>query len=360
MSKPRTEHRPPLIAACALLVLAGTPLRAVDLAHYQPATAAAAVLEDHYPQLQTQFPWGVTGLAALTYVTIPGYRPLSLDLYLPGHAGHGPLPRRPLIIYLHGGGWFSGHSRQSGAFENWPEVLASIAARGYVVSSVNYRLSGEAPFPAAIQDVKSAIRWLRAHADEYGIDKTRVLVWGGSAGGQLAALTATSCGNDALEPATAAAPGATAPALESDCVQAAITWYGIFDFAPLVKQPAPPGPASAPNAAPAPNPVWRYLGCSAGGCTPETIALASAITQVSKSTPPMLLLHGTQDRTVPFAQSQAFHDALQAAGDQVQLIPIVGAGHSFVAATAADTRAASLRALSESLRFMDATVGQRR
>lgn len=358
MQKRPVSLRPTRFLALAALLMVYGPLRAAGPTQYLPATGAAAVLEDHYPQLKAQFPWGVTGLGDLTYTTIPGYRPLTLDLYLPRHPGHGVPPRHPLIIYIHGGGWFGGHSRQSGAFENWPEVLASIAARGYVVSSVNYRLSGEASFPAALQDIKAAIRWLRTHAAEYGIDKDRVLVWGGSAGGQLAALTATSCGNEALEPVALTAPAATSATLESDCVQAAITWYGIFDLAALINRPAPPGAPPAATAAAAPNPVWRYLGCAPPDCAPQTIALASAITQVSNKTPPMLLVHGTEDHTVPFAQSQAFHDALQAAGGQVELIPIVGAAHSFVAKSAAETRTASLRALSESLRFMDATVGQ--
>jgi acetyl esterase/lipase len=75
-------------------------------------------------------------------------------------------PAVAMVMYIHGGGWQNGHSRQSGAFENWPATLAMIAARGCVVTSINYRLSGEAPFPASIQDVKTALRWLRAHAGE--------------------------------------------------------------------------------------------------------------------------------------------------------------------------------------------------
>src|SRR6185369_12270345 len=146
-------------------------------------------------------PGDVVGFPDLTYSSLSGYRPLILDLYKPAKSGK-PLP---LVIYLHGGGWQGGHTRHSGAFEDWPGVLASIAARGYVVASVEYRLSGEAAFPAAVQDVKAAIRWLRMHATEFGIDKARAVVWGGSAGGQLAALVGASCGVAALEPPAAAA-----------------------------------------------------------------------------------------------------------------------------------------------------------
>jgi acetyl esterase/lipase len=199
------------------LVLAGT-LSLTTLATQaaviaQPKVAGAAVLEDRYPERRTAFAGGVTGLADVVYYTPPGSRPATLDLYLP------PANKRndtsePLVIYIHGGGWSSGHTRHSGAFENWPGVLASLAARGYVVSSLSYRLLGEAPFPAAIQDVKAAIKFLRANAGKYGIDKSRVLVWGGSAGGHLTALAATTCGVAALEPVVTGTLAA-----ESDCVQ---------------------------------------------------------------------------------------------------------------------------------------------
>ena len=125
-------------------------------------------------------PTGVVGLADVTYAVIPGFRPLRLDLYLAPGATNKP---HPLVIFVHGGGWQSGHTRHSGAFADWPGVLASLAAKGYVVASVEYRLSGEARFPAAIQDVKSAIRYLRVHSSEYGIDPARAVIWGGSAAG---------------------------------------------------------------------------------------------------------------------------------------------------------------------------------
>ena len=140
----------------------------------------------------------MTTLRDLAYATVPGFRTMTLDLYQPKRA-----PKdypKPLLIFVHGGGWNSGDARQGGGFSDFPGVLAALAAKGYVVASVNYRLSGEAHFPAALQDVKAAIRWLRAHADEYGIDTSRVAVWGEEAGGQLAALAGTSCGVAALEP----------------------------------------------------------------------------------------------------------------------------------------------------------------
>ena len=205
----------PLLLAIAALAPVTAALAAI-LPDSVLATAAHGVLEDRYPVRRVAFGGGVTGLADVVYSQPSGFRPLTLDLYLPASRSAGAPVARPLVLFVHGGAWFVGHTRHSGAFERWPDVLAALAARGYVVSSMNYRFSREAPFPAAIQDVKMAIRYLRAHAGEYGIDKQRVLVWGGSSGGQLAALAATTCHVAALEPPDAPA--------ESDCVQAALLW----------------------------------------------------------------------------------------------------------------------------------------
>lgn len=302
-----------------------------------PAIATKPVLEDRYPERRTSFPGGVTGLADLTYSTLSGFRPLTLDLYLPADR---PTGGAPVIVYVHGGGWTGGHTRHSGAFENWPGVLASLAARGYVVASVNYRLSAEAPSPAAEQDVKSAVRWLRTNATRFGIDERHIGIWGGSAGGQLAALAGTSCGVSALAPPVT---DAKAP-LESDCVQAVVAWYGVFDFAPLAKNVVPP-----PN-------VARYLGCEAGTCTEASIALASAVRHIDRNDPPSLLIHGELDTTVAVSQSQNFHAALQSAGVKSQLMVLPDVDHSFVGNTAELTRTASLRALTATIDFFDSTL----
>lgn len=306
----------------------------------EPAIGTQAVLEDRYPERRVAFAGGVTGLPDLTYSTVSGFRPLTLDLYLPASQVSGGAP---VIVYVHGGGWTSGHTRHSGAFENWPGVLASLAGRGYVVASLNYRLSSEAPSPAAEQDVKSAVRWLRSNAARFGVDKRRIGIWGGSAGGQLAALAGTSCGVAALEPPVA---DANVP-VESDCVQAVVAWYGVFDVAPLVKN------------AVAPPPVARYLGCDAAGCADDKIALASPIRYVDRSDPPFLLIHGALDQTVAVSQSEKFHAALQASAVKSQLIVLPDVDHSFVGNTAALTRDASLHALRATIDFFDATLRSR-
>ena len=190
---------------------------------------ASPVLEDRFPQPKVAFAHDVESQPDLVYSVPPGFRPLRLDLYRPRNTGS-VTRGLPLVVYVHGGGWQSGHTRHAGAFANWPGVLALLASKGYVVASIEYRLSGEAPFPAAIQDVKTSIRWLRSKSAQFGIDPTSVIIWGGSAGGQLAALAATSCKVESL------APDPQSPlAAQSDCVQGLVTWYGIFDFvnAPL-------------------------------------------------------------------------------------------------------------------------------
>jgi acetyl esterase/lipase len=321
----------------ALALMSGVAFGDAPPTGSEPAIGTQAVLEDRYPERRIAFPGGVTGLPDLTYSTVSGFRPLTLDLYLPAGAVSGGAPA---IVYVHGGGWTSGHTRHSGAFENWPGVLASLASKGYIVASLNYRLSGEAPSPAAQQDVKSAVRWLRANATRFGVDKRRIGIWGGSAGGQLAALAGTSCGVSALEPPVADAKGP----LESDCLQAVVAWYGVFDFAPLAK-----------NASVPPN-VARYLGCEAGACTEENIALASAVRYVDRSDPPFLLIHGALDKTVAVTQSERFHAALQASAVKSQLLVLPDVDHSFVGNTTELTRSASLRALHATIDFFDATL----
>jgi acetyl esterase/lipase len=339
----------------ALATLMTMVARIGGAAPNQPAIAAHPVLEDRYPERRTTFPGGVVSFADVVYSVLPGFRPLRLDLYEPT----GKAVSRPLVIFIHGGGWISGHTRHSGAFENWPGVLASLASRGYVVASVEYRLSGEARFPAAIQDIKSSIRWLRAHAAEYGIDKSKAIVWGGSAGGQLAALTATSCGAQALEPVAPSPPPGGAPAKprledrESDCVQGVITWYGIFDFATIASQAGAAGQqmgleGSAPS---------QYLGCALSSCPADVLAAASASHYASPRSPPALLIHGTDDRTVPVQQSRDFYALLKSKAVPVQLVEIPGVDHSFIGTKPEVTRTASLEALRKSFEFIDQTVG---
>lgn len=327
----RTMRRPEHKRVGGLLALTALWQLASAEAPIDAATAAAPVLDDRYPTAEVMFGSDVESYPDLVYSTPAGFRPLRLDLYRRAGAGEA----KPLVVYVHGGGWQSGHTRHSGAFANWPEVLASLARRGYVVASIEYRLSGEAQFPAAIHDVKNAIKWLRASATKYGIDPKQVVIWGGSAGGQLAALAATSCDVQALVPA------ASPSAAQSNCVQGLVAWYGIFNFGEGQEN------ASA---------VARYLGCKPSEC-PETAALASPVTHLDAKDPPALLIHGELDKVVPVSQSRAFDQALKSKGIAAQLVVIPAVDHSFIGASAEATRKASLLALTKTFEFIDSLRG---
>lgn len=323
-----------------------------------------AVGADSFAGTRVAFADGVIGYPDIPYQTLPGYRPLKLDLFLPpaSFAAAGP---RPLIVYVHGGGWMAGGPRRSAAYVDWPKVLAALAAKGYVVASVSYRFSREAPFPAAIQDVKASIRWLRARATTYNIDPKRAAIWGQSAGGHLAALAGVSCHVTALEPGARIEPKAanvetvasTAAGSDqaSDCVQAVVGWFGIYDFATMPKRTAPP-----PGMPPGPSADDLFLGCPAGDCTPQQRAFASPVTYVDRSDPPVLLMHGSDDQTVPEAQTETFDAALRAAGVPVRKIVIPGVDHSWIGKTPEATRDASKLALRTAIDFIDDQIGDKK
>ena len=320
-----------------------------------------AVGADALSTATVAFPDGVVGHPDIAYQTLPGYRPLKLDLFLPPKTFDQAGPR-PLLIYIHGGGWLGGGPRRSAAYVDWPKVLASIAAHGYVVASVSYRFSREAPFPAAIQDVKASIRWLRARASTYHIDPARAAIWGQSAGGHLAALAGVSCGIAALEPGARIVPAtanvetvpSTAAGSEaaSDCVQAVVGWFGIYDFTTMPKRSSPP-----PGMPPGPSADDLFLGCPAGDCTIQQRRFASPAAYVDRRDPPFLLMHGDDDHTVPEQQTEEFDQALRRVGVSVRKIVVPGVDHSWIGKTPAATRDASKFALRETLDFIDAQIG---
>ncbi|MEY2927345.1 MAG: hypothetical protein RL367_1822 [Pseudomonadota bacterium] len=294
--------------------------------------AERAEVADHFPAHIAQFAGGVTARGDVVYSTIPGYRPLIMDIYTPpkGKAA------RPLILFIHGGGWVGGHTRHSGATADVPKVLAARAAEGFVVASLEYRLAGEAAFPAQLQDARAGLRFLKANAAKYGIDTSRTGIWGGSAGGHLTALTALSCGDTSvdLQPAPAG----------TECVQSAVTWYGVFDFAPLMARAG--GDAAG----------QRLLGC-AGPCETDKIRKASPVSYIDKSDPPFLLIHGTADKTVDVSQSHLAEAAMKAAGEPVESLYIPGVDHSFIGKTPAITRDATLKAINATFDFFHKTLG---
>lgn len=352
--------------ACGAFAVAASAAGA-QLPQPAPAVASQLVQQDHYPIHNPRFANGVRGVPGVVYWTQAGDPALTLDLYLPPPTAHKPATGFPLVLYLHGGGasiagdWSGGDPRHLGAFVDFPGVLAALAARGYVVASVNYRLSSEAIFPAQIQDVKTAIRFLRTHATEYGIDPARAIVWGESAGAHLAAMAAVSCGAASLEPqaatqvqsAAGAQTGTGAAAGVSDCVQGAVTWFGVFDMETIQVQAQRDGAMSrdVPTA-----PEWKLLGCFAGACSAGQATAASPVAYVDAHTPPMLLITGDADKTVPHQQTLEMAETLKQAGvaHDVMLIPKVG--YAFIGATPQQTRDANLAALQATFQFIDQTA----
>lgn len=246
-------------------------------------------------------PPGVTAHRDLAYV-VDGHERQKLDLFVP-EKSEGPLP---LIIWIHGGGW------QNGSKDGCPPLRAGFTERGYAVASINYRLSGHAVFPAQIEDCKAAIRWLRAHADEYQLHPQRFGVWGSSAGGHLAALVGTSGDVEAFD---------VGPHLDqSSRVQAVCDYYGPTDFLAFVSTPGFERHATANS------PEARLLGGPVAE-NRDKAARASPVTYVSRDDPAFLIVHGDEDPVVPINQSQVLHDALERAGVTSHFHAIKGAGH---------------------------------
>jgi acetyl esterase/lipase len=232
-----------------------------------------------------------------------------LDLYLPETPAASPLP---LVVHVHGGGWMGG--------SKFPCQFANMVDRGYAVASVEYRFSQQAVFPAQIQDCQAAIRWLRANSQRYNIDSDHVGVVGGSAGGHLSALVGAAGGKQAFAPI-----GGNEE--QSDAVQCVCDIFGPANFTTVIQQAADDKNVrniftfNSPD-----DPYSRLIGASLEGNREKTDAV-SPVHYISKDSPPMLILHGTHDALVPYAQSVELAEALNAHGVPVWLQTLPGSGH---------------------------------
>jgi len=231
-----------------------------------------------------------------------GARPLKLDLVLPKEKSDHP---RPLIVFVHGGGWRSGDKAGGVA-----RVVPFAATGHYVGASVGYRLSGEATWPAQIHDCKAAIRWLKANADKYQIDPQRIGVWGSSAGGHLVNMLGTSGDVEQLE-------GNCGSLGQSSRVHCVVPFCGPAHFLASKRFESGRSPSA----------VDLLLGGNIED-RQDLAKQASPITYVSPDDPPFLLVHGTADSTVPFQQAEMFYAALQKAGVDVTLVKLLGGGHA--------------------------------
>lgn len=237
----------------------------------------------------------------------------NLDIYLPDE-GDGPYP---VIVYLHGGAFSIGDKRDIYVLN----ILKSIK-RGYALVSVNYRLSGEATFPAGIQDVKAAIRWVRANGKQYQLDGNRIAVWGCSSGANYAAMICLTDNVSELDD-----PGLGNP--EYPCnIQAAVDWFGPTDFLKMDEQLEENGFDTANHGEPD-SPESRYLGAKISE-VPLKVELANPMTYVHEGMPPILIQHGRLDDLVPVQQSMIFVEKLEkyVSPDRFEFDIIEGAGHA--------------------------------
>ena len=222
-----------------------------------------------------------------------GDKPLTLDVY-------GPKDRKaeklPVIVWIHGGGWRAGNKSSGG------RLTPFVASGNYVGVAVGYRLSGEAIWPAQIHDCKAAIRWVRANAEQLGIDPDKIGVWGNSAGGHLVSLLGTSGGVAELE-------GENGSADASSRVTCVVDFCGPTDMARMRHSA-----------------VDELFGKPLEEREAEAKA-ASPVTHVTKDDPPTLIVHGTKDGTVPIEQADLFYEKLKQTGVDVHRVTIEGGGH---------------------------------
>ena len=277
----------PLLAGCGLAAGASSSVTTTPTS--TPTSSASA----------SEGPGSVQ--QGVVYCTTAGV-PLTMDIYRPILVGTSPMPA---ILYVHGGGWEHGSASLGGINASIEQMLTQ---RGILVAAVNYRLAPQHLWPAQIDDVKCAVRYLRANAHQYGIDPTRIGAWGGSAGGHLVSMLGT------------AGPGAgfdTGQYLQqSSGLQAVVDMFGPADL-------------TAGGWGPFATAVIQQVFGAAPGQNTSALAHASPVTYVEPSDPPFLIFHGTRDAVVPLAQSQELASRLQAAGVSATLVMVQNGGHGF-------------------------------
>jgi acetyl esterase/lipase len=238
--------------------------------------------------------------ANITYATVDG-EPLMLDLYMP--AG---VDAPPLVVYVHGGAWRFGSRDQVS--------VLGLVDHGFAIASVSFRLTPVAPLPAQVHDIKGAIRFLRAHADDYGYSADRMGITGVSSGAHLAALVGLTNGSAPHE-------GDVGGNLDvSSDVQAIVSYFGASNLTTILAQSTPLGLNVR-------EPALELL---LGGPVEEKINLArfgSPVFQVDADDPPMLLLHGDQDPQMPINQTHELQGAAEEFGLDVAFEVVHGSGH---------------------------------
>jgi acetyl esterase/lipase len=240
-----------------------------------------------------------------------GSNELHLDVYLPEQT----VTPMPVLIWIHGGGWRAG---ERGLKDDMLRPLEN----GFAMVAASYRLSSEAIFPAQLQDCRTAVRWVRSQAGEYGFDPDRIGAWGSSAGGHLVALLGVTGATEEFDTAEYAG-------LSSE-VQAVCDWFGPTDFLRMNDFPG------AMDHDAADSPESQLIGGAIQENT-DLVSAANPISHISSRTPPFLIVHGSEDRLVPHHQSELLQSALKSAGADATLYTVEGGDHGFTGAEK-DTR----------------------
>lgn len=228
---------------------------------------------------------------------------LRLDLYQPENATGGPL-----LVWLHGGAW------ENGTKTAIPSGVIGLVGRGYTIASVDFLPASAARFPGQVLEIKAAVRFLRAQARAYGYDATRIGILGASSGAHLAALVGTSNGEAELE-------GTLGEHLDqSSAVQAIVSYFGASNLTTILEQSTPFGVGVRQPA------LIRLLGGLPSDVEPLA-KLASPVFHVDSTDPPLLLLHGDQDRQMPINQSHELEGVYERQGLEVDFIVVHDAGH---------------------------------
>ncbi len=275
----------------------------------------------------------------LPYVTA-GDTAQRLDLFVPG----GTTEPRPLVIFIHGGAWKFGSKSVlgGGSYERSEALLEMLLRNGYAVASVEYRFSQVARFPAQINDVKAATRFLRSRAGEFRLDPARFAVAGESAGGQLAQLLGFT------GPADTDLEGDLGVTGTSSAVSAVVSYYGVSELSKIVPDRLDAGCRRGEHGAASPE--GRLIGGNPESPSMKSVVdRANPIAHVGLTSPPTLLLHGTRDCLVPPAQSRRLYRVLRSYAVDTEYISVDAphGGPVFHTSPAVSTRV---------LRFLDRTL----
>lgn len=261
----------------------------------------------------------ISDISYYTYQKDGQNKALTLDLYLPKKSSKDAINTFPVIVFIHGGGWYEGDKKVC------PGKL--VAQQDYIMACISYRFSSEALFPAQIYDVKNAVRWLRKNAGKYQINPDKVGAWGYSAGGHLSILLGTSSGIPELEGENSEI---------SSKIQAVCNWYGPTDFSQV-----PPAFTEAITPELVKDKSYRkrrwflytlathQLIGSPVSKNSKLTQLANPINYIDPSDPPVLIMHGKKDNVVPISQSEILYKALQKNRVSVTFSRPQDRGHNF-------------------------------